>query len=44
MECHFRLHGDPLSARYLRVTLKSLEAIVPWRIHEVWARTFSDKV
>lgn len=44
MECYFRLRGDPLSARYLRVTLKSLEGTVPWRIHEVWAREFSAKI
>jgi len=41
VECWFQLHGDVSSARYLRVTLDSLEETVPWRIHEIWARTSS---
>lgn len=42
-ECCFRLRGDVSSARYLRITLRSLEETASWRIHEVWARTFSVK-
>jgi len=44
VECYFRLCGDPFSARYLRVMLKSLEGTVPWRIHEVWARISPAKI